>query len=63
MMAPEGWEGKGGKWTRGRKQSGVGCGVGVLVREGPESFGRAHRERLLGYLTLLCRKRVILSGG
>lgn len=27
------------------------------------SLGRAHMERLSGCLTLLCKKRVILSGG
>lgn len=27
------------------------------------SLGRAHMERLPQYLTLLCKKRVILSGG
>lgn len=51
-MVPEEWEGKDGEWTGCRKQ-----GVGS------RTLGRVHRERLPGYLTLLCTKRVILSGG
>lgn len=44
-------------------RSRLGEEAGVLIRAGAGSLGRAHSGRLPGHLTLLCRKRVILSGG
>lgn len=44
------------------KEMGVG-GTGVLIRAGEGSLGRGSKMGGGGGLTLLCRKRVTLSGG